>query len=309
MTGPGIGVATRRNGGAASGRGRIAAFATLGLAFGALGLRSLTFERRLRNEVQSLLAASGRSEPAVVSEADLARLPAPVRRWLRWSGVVGAVRPATIHLRQEGHFRLGERQHWLPFRAESFYTIDPPGFVWPARFQLAPLLPITGRDAYVGGQGSIDMRVLGAVPVAQQRGPALDQGALLRFLNETVWFPAAVLKPYITWEEVDASAARATIRHGGVEVSATVTFDDLGRPTGMVAHRYRSVADRFELTSWSTPFHEYGEFGGIRVPVAGEGVWQLARGDFPYIRLRVTALAYDASPLDYAIGGDAPAAD
>ena len=66
-------------------------------------------------------------------------------------------------------------------------------------------------DRYVDGRGSIEMRLLGLMPVANARGERLDQGALLRYLNETMWFPAAVLSPYIAWEGIDATSARATM--------------------------------------------------------------------------------------------------
>ena len=55
------------------------------------------------------------SAGAIVTGADLTALPEPVRRWLPWAGVVTA-RPAVIRLTQEGRFRQGEDQGWIPFR-------------------------------------------------------------------------------------------------------------------------------------------------------------------------------------------------
>jgi len=66
------------------------------------------------------------------------RLPEPVRRWLRYSQVVGAQRPAMARLRQDGDFRL-EGMGWMPFRAEQYFTTNPPGFLWKASFRMAPL--------------------------------------------------------------------------------------------------------------------------------------------------------------------------
>jgi hypothetical protein len=35
-----------------------------------------------------------------------------------------------VRLTQEGQFRMGEDKGWMPFRAQKYYTTDPPGYVW-----------------------------------------------------------------------------------------------------------------------------------------------------------------------------------
>jgi hypothetical protein len=226
-----------------------------------------------------------------VIEADLVGLPEPVQRWLRWSNVVGTAYPATVRLRQAGEFRMGQDRGWMPFTAEEYYTTDPPGYVWTVTFRMAPLMTVSGRDRYADGQASILMRLLSLIPVANDHSPGLDQGAMLRFLNETMWFPAGVLSPYIAWEPSDATSAVATMRHGGVSASATFVFDDQGRLTNMTAERFDNA--RKAILPWSTPISDYGQFASIRVPVQGAGVWQYEQGEFPYIRLRVTDLEYN----------------
>ena len=58
------------------------------------------------------------------------------------------------------------------------------------------------------------------------------------------------------------------------------------------------VADRFDrddgrVNPWSTTIAEYGTFDGVRIPIAGEAVYARPSGDFPYIRVRITALEYN----------------
>jgi hypothetical protein len=126
--------------------------------------------RQVAGEVAAPFGQATGVAPGVLAEADLAGLPEPVRRWLRAAGVVGKVRPATVRLRQEGEFRTGEDRRWMPFRAEQYFTTDPPGFVWSVRMRVAPFVSITGRDRYAGGEGSIRMRLLSVIPVAGARG-------------------------------------------------------------------------------------------------------------------------------------------
>ncbi len=265
--------------------------AILVVAVAAVGNGRELFERRVDDETTALLAASRAPEPDVVTDDELRALPEPVQRWLRWAQVVGKPIPATVRLTQEGRFRQGEGQPWMPFTAEEHFTTGPPGFVWRTTMRMAPGLAIVGRDAYIAGRGSIDMRLLGLIRVARASGPALDQGALLRYLNETMWFPAAALSPHITWKPVDAHAARATMRYGEVTGEATFFIDDAGRPIDMIAERQDLARGRLE--TWSTPLHDYGAFQGVRVPVAGRGLWRYASGDFDYIELRITGLEFD----------------
>lgn len=250
----------------------------------------VAFDRMVAREVDEFVAARTATEPNVVAETDLEALPEPVRRWLRWSGVVGKPRPSAVRLRQEGEIRLGNAR-WLPFTAEQYYTTDPPGFVWAAKIEMAPLVTVVGRDKYAGGRGSLEARLLGLVTVAKDSGPEVDRGDLLRYLNEIMWFPAVAISPYIVWEGVDATAARATMRYGGVSAPATFRFDERGRLTTMEADRFDS--DEGKDNPWSTPVTAYGEFGGIQIPVAGEAIYARASGDYPYIRVRVTAIEYD----------------
>jgi hypothetical protein len=255
-----------------------------------LALSRLAFDRRVTREVRHLFAASkGRSR--LVTEADLVGLPEPVQRWLRWSNVVGTAYPVSVRLRQEGEFRMGQDRGWMPFTAEEYYATDPPGYVWKVTFRMAPLVTVRGRDRYAGGQASIVMRLLSLIPVANDHSPGLNQGAMLRFLNETMWFPAGVLSAYIAWEPRDATSAVATMRYGGVSASATFWFDDQGRLTNMTAERFDNA--KKAMLPWSTPISDYGQLAGIGVPVQGAGVWHYEQGEFPYIRLRVTDLEYN----------------
>jgi Family of unknown function (DUF6544) len=256
----------------------------------ALALSRVAFDRRVTRELQGLFAASkGRSR--LVTEADLVGLPEPVQRWLRWSNVVGTAYPVTVRLRQEGEFRMGQDRGWMPFQAQEYYTTDPPGYVWNVTFRMAPLVTVSGRDRYANGRASILMRLLALIAVANDQSSGLNQGAMLRFLNETMWFPAGVLSPHITWAARDATSAVATMRYGGLSASATFFFDGRGRLTNMTAERFDNA--KKAMLPWSTPISAYDQFAGIRVPVAGAGVWQYEQGEFPYIRLRVTDLEYN----------------
>ena len=251
----------------------------------------ILFEGRIAREVDDLFAETNVAQSSVITEADLAHLTEPVQRWLHYAQIVGTERLVAVRLKQEGEFRLGEDRGWMPFTAEQYFTVDPPGFIWSARFDMAPGVTIIGRDRYVDGKGDIEMRLLGAIPVADTKGGLLNQGAMLRYLGETVWFPAAALSPYINWDAIDATSARATMSYGGVTASALFVFDEQGRPVSVSADRNNDSTGKQE--HWSAPQYSYGLFRGVHVPITGDGIWHYDTGDFSYIHWRITEIEYN----------------
>jgi len=262
----------------------------VGLGGAAAVVGRVVLERRMAGEIDGLLADGQPAGSATVSEADLGRLPEPVRRWLRYSQVVGTPPPTTVRLRQKGDFQL-EGRGWTPYQAEQYFTTTPPGFLWKASFRIAPLISIVGRDQYRHGEASIKMRVLSLVPVANKTGGGLNQGDLLRYLGELQWFPAGALADYLGWEQLEADSARATMDYGGVTASMTFRFGAEGRLLEERAVRYNDARGGNE--SWVSRNDADGEFGGIRVPVAGEARWEYDSGPAPYIRWRVTDVEQD----------------
>ena len=252
-------------------------------------------KRRIDDEVDTLLAASVPLPTDPITESDLASLPDPVQRWLRWAGIVGQPRASTVRLEQTGSFRMQPDADWMPFKAVQHYTVDPPGFLWSVEMQMFPLITITGRDRYQDGEGSIEMRLLSLVPVASKTGGDLDQGAALRYLNEIMWFPTAALSEAIAWTPLDDSSAIATMTYAGTTVSATFVFDEAGRIVTMTADRFND--DRGEILPWSTPIDGYGVFSGIQVPTRGTGVWDYPDGPFSYIDLEIIDIEYVPAPV------------
>ncbi|HEX3199733.1 MAG TPA: DUF6544 family protein [Propionibacteriaceae bacterium] len=259
--------------------------AALGAAVAAVD--SIVYQRQIASEIDALLSGARPSAPINVGKQDLQIVPGPVRRWLYYSQVVGRERPSTVRLRQQGEFQM-EKMGWLPYKAEQYFTTDPPAFLWKASFRMLPLVSVVGRDQYRNGEASLQMRVLSILPVANKTGGGLNQGDLLRYLGELQWFPAAALADYVTWEQLGPASARATISYGGIRASMTFVFGDNGRLLEAQAIRYNDARGRNE--PWVNRNDSDQVFDGIRVPAVGEARWEYDSGPYPYIRWHLTDL-------------------
>jgi hypothetical protein len=256
----------------------------------------LRFVHRVEGEARELLTvAHPQGKP--VDRSDLEPLPAPVRRWLETSGVIGRPRATTVRLRQRGQLRIKEDGAWMPVRAEQYFSVEPPAFVWRVDATMMHVLPIAGRDKYVGGHGEMLIKPGSLVTVVDARDAKIDQGALLRYLGEIIWFPSAALATGIAWDAIDASHAKVTLRDGGMTVSAVFTFDERGRVVRFDATRYMGAGPDAELTPWFATISAWRTFEGVEVPTEGEVAWDLAAGPFTYFRWEIVDLQFDRKDL------------
>jgi len=229
----------------------------------------------------------------LVSAERLDGLPAPVRRYMEWTGVVGKPWIHTAWVRQEGRFRQGFDKPWMPMKAEQVFTINPLGMVWQARFWMFGLPLMRARDTYKGGQGHMFGKAAGLFTIFDDRGEQLTQGTLTRFLSEMIWFPIAYLRDNVTWTAVDDHSADVTLTDHGRTAGGRMFFDDLGRPTTFEAMRYKGDNGSYELTPWHTPTTEYGIRGGLNIPVRGEVFWRLPEGDLTYGDFKIVEVEYN----------------
>jgi Family of unknown function (DUF6544) len=255
---------------------------------------TVKFNGRINREISGLLSEAKSRPRIVVTEERLKNLPPPVQRYMIYSGVIGKTIPYTVSLKQVGKIRQDEKSAWMKLEAVEYYSTTPPGFIWKA-FLPSRRFPVTlGRDAYVRGQGSMLIKMLSLFPLVKAAGEReIDQGAMMRYLNEMTWFPAAFLGANISWKAIDESSADVTLTDRGKSVSAVMHFDLEGKPLNFVAIRYRLVGKKYDLVTWSTPFTGYGEFEGLKLPIKGQGVWNLKEGDLVYVELEIIELKYD----------------
>ena len=258
----------------------------------------ITFGRKVAGEVKELFGKMKEIRPEVVTERDLEGLPEPVQRYLRYTQIIGKERIGTVRLKQEGSIRTKEDGGWMPFSAQQYYTTDYPAFIWYGSVKLFSLPLMRARDRFYEGKGNMLIKLLPFITIADATGDEMDQGTLVRYLNEMMWFPTAYLNDYIQWESIDSSSAKATISLEGLSASAVLYFNEKGQMTNFVAERYMTVDDGYSLQTWSTPITEYKEINGMMLPTKGEGVWNLSSGDFGYITVEIVDIEYN-NPSKY----------
>lgn len=256
------------------------------------------FDRRIDAIARKTIADAKDTQVKMITEEMLTNLPAPVQRYMNYTGVIGRTIPSVIRLKQNIKFKMAPDAKWMALTGEEYYTIDPPALVWKAESANNNPFPLMlVRDYYTDNHGSILGKLLSIIPVAEASGEEIDQGAMLRYLNEIMWFPEAYFSEYISWTGVNDSSAQVKFSYKGKSVFAMAYFDAEGKMVDFTADRYRMTDGGCVLSKWSTPITEYKKMNGLTLPVSGQGVWKLPDGDFAYIDLTVNEIEYDEAEI------------
>lgn len=252
------------------------------------------FRRSVKKETELLIQACAHEPIIQISEDRLLRLPPPVLRWLHLSRSLDTAKPIrSVMISQEGMLRTKPEGRWMPFRAKQHSLLDTPSFIWKARIRAAPGITICGRDLYLNGRADMLIKLMGVLKVGYAHGPEINQGSLVRYLAEMVWYPTAALSPYVTWEAIDDDMARAYISYEDINASGIFYFQKTGEPIRFVAQRYKEAGGTCTLEEWEVRMGTYKKFQGILIPSQGEISWNLRTGAFHWFRFEVKEARFD----------------
>lgn len=255
-------------------------------------LASYSFNSMVDDEISMLKSTAGTGDSLFISESAIQPLPYPVQKWMHRSGVVGKKVPTIVYLTQRGSLRTSADRKWMPAEAEQYFNTATPSFIWKVHARMNFFVCFAGRDKLENGHGNMLIKLFAAIPIVNASGPATDQGSLLRYLGEMCWFPAASIRPYISWKEIDENSAEATITQNGIQCSGIFRFTRDGDIISFEANRYMQQDGNTSLQKWYIPIKEWKTISGVRIPVRGDVIWELPGGDFNYFRWEITGISY-----------------
>lgn len=245
-----------------------------------------------------LINGQSPTQPKTYDVKEIAGLPEPVQRYFKAVLQDGQGIITKMEFSQHGQFHMNETEtKWHKFTATQLVTMQKLGFDWDAKIQIVPFINVFVHDTYLLGAGTLQASILGLFTVAKMYNTTeLNQGELLRFLAETVWYPTALLPSQgVIWEVIDQHSSRATLTDGETTASVVFRFDAEGLITSMRAESrcYRVVGDQSIFMPWVGNFREYAVHNGMRIPLEGEVGWEHPEGVRLYFKGKITKLSYE----------------
>ena len=157
-------------------------------------------------------------------------LPDPVRRYLQHAiSLEGdAATPKTplataVRLRMHGEIML---KGWQSFRAEQVICYRQ-GMIWQATVWMNGL-PIVGWDRLVAGEGAMQWKLLGLLPVMKAQGADITRSVIGRMQGEYVWLPSALLDKAVEWTAADDTHIYAELALLNETTSLNLTINEAG---------------------------------------------------------------------------------
>lgn len=255
----------------------------------------------LWSDYDEALQAEFRAQPLapsnVLTEEDIAPLPEPVRRYVRYSGALGKPVPQNVRIVFDA--QMVRKRGGEPMEAHSeqvnFFNEPVRLFTMEASQYLVPFRAL---HLYRAAGATFQVRVAGSFNVVDIAGDTLTAAETVTMLNDLCFFaPGRLADPRLSWREVDSSSCEATYTNGKFRVRAMLHVNAAGELVNFVSDdRYALENDgTMRNVRWSTPVSDYREFDGRRIGTKGEAIYHYPDGDFTYGTFRLVSVQYDVN--------------
>jgi hypothetical protein len=236
---------------------------------------------------------------ALVAEADLAGLPAPVQRYLRVSGALGQSKVSNFRAHWSGRIRNSASEPWMAFSAEQLNTFGAPEsrlFIMDATMKR---LPVDIYHRFIDENATFRVRLLSLVGLVDARGPEMNRSETVTLFNDMcILAPGALIDPALRWQSIDPHTVRVSFTRMRQTIDAELHFNDAGELVDFISDdRSRASADgkSFTRERWSTPLSDYRSFGSHRLSAKGVARTHAPAGAFDYGEFQLQAIEYNVT--------------
>lgn len=237
------------------------------------------------NHAANMLISQTKPETGQFSAQDIADLPTPVQKYFFTCGYIGT--PKVSWMKTEFNnvaFSTGVNKATLKMDYTQYNFVDVPNrlaFIDSAMYGI----PFQGFDSYNLGKGSMKGVIAKALTLFDQQGVEMDKASLVTVLAESLYVPNIALQDYITWEAIDDTHAKATIRYFGISGEGIFTFSQTGEMLTFITNDRMAVGFDGVKQSipWSAICSDYKRNeNGILKPTNFKAVWHYPEGDLIY---------------------------
>lgn len=175
----------------------------------------------------------------------------------------GAPLARAARLSMSGELKL---KGWCPFTAEQVIVWDR-GFVWKAVVKMKGL-PVSGADSLLAGEGAMQWKMFGLIPVMSASGPNITRSAAGRVIGEATWLPGVFCDESTIWNQtVDDQTLQATLKVFDEETDLTMHIDSSGRLETIRYMRWGNPDNTaYRAVDFGGIIEEESLFEGVTVP-------------------------------------------
>jgi len=257
------------------------------------GWGSSRFDGSFQKDVREQLAVQTTADPELITEADLAALPSPVRKYLRYSGVAGTPKLKNMRVEFTGDMR-DKGKDYFPFHSVQYNFFEKPARLFFMKARMKGMT-VPGYHRYLDQKATMDIRLFGLFPVAQASGPAMDTTETVTYFNDMCLLaPASLIDPRIQWEERDSLSTGARFTNGPITISAILYFNAQGQLVDFRSEDRTAIQQHMKIP-FTTPVHAYRDIGGRQTLSQGDAVWHYPDGAFTYGKFTLKDIRFNVT--------------
>jgi len=254
-------------------------------------------KKTYRKDVLEALERTNGIKKEILTENDIQHLPAPVRKYIHYSGSIGKEKVLNFRVEFSGGIRSSSSEEFMPLRSVQYNFTDQPTRLF---YIVAKKkgIPAKGIHIYKDRKAIMLIKILGLFTVVDARGKEMDQGETVTVFNDMCFMaPASLIDRNIEWEEIDDLTVGAIFTNGNITIGATLYFNEKGELVNFLSN------DRFETTDgktyinspWITPATEYADINGYRLPSRAKLIYKRPDEDFCYGEFNLRSIEYNCS--------------
>ena len=251
------------------------------------------FEAHFKNDVKQNLRRTNTFQTDVLTEDDLKPLPFPVKKYLRYCGVLNKPKVKNMKIVFDGQMRE-KGKDWFPFRSVQYNFFDEPTRLF---FMKAKMfgITLTVYHSYQNAHATMQVKLLGLFNLVNVKGVEMDTAETVTVFNDMcLMVPATMIDKRIEWTSIDSLSAKATFTNGINKISATIYFNEKGQLINFISDDRYAITD-MKRYRFSTPVKEYTHMNDRNIWKYGETIWHYPDGEFVYGKFIVKSIEYNVT--------------
>lgn len=231
----------------------------------------------------------------VFTEKDVSDLPTPVKNYFYYCGYIGTPKMQAMKaIYKDVNFKFGKEKPTIIIDYIQYNIADEPARIAYIDSSMYGI-PFEGLDSYTAGKGTMKGVLAKLFTLFNQTGETMDKASLATFLSECLIIPHAAIHDYITWEEIDALHAKATISYYEKTATGIFNFNENGEMLSFTTDDREATATdgACEKVKWSAVFSRYVETNGIKRPTVLQAIWHYDNGELIYFDGKDIVIEFD----------------
>lgn len=256
-----------------------------------------TVQTRYEQHTRNALQRQPHAPEHLLTEQDIAGLPAPVRRYIIYTGSLGKPVPQNMELVFDAQMVRKKGEDPMEATSQQVNIFGDRTRIFTMKAGMF-LVPFQALHVYRDTQATFIVRVANLFNVVDIAGDTLTAAESVTMLNDfCVYAPAYLTAPCFSWKEIDDRSTEVTFTNGAYRVRATLLFNEEGALIDFISDdRYALESDgTMRNVRWTTPVSDYQDFNGRKFAAAGQAVYHYPDGPFVYGIFRLRSIRYDVN--------------